>query len=312
MTPLAHDQIFQSGCDTVEIAVQALLNYVILDAELESECAVVMVDAALPEQASKQHVITDNYLQRDHIALWPELYAMYLTELEYDLREPNRLYNCFVNRTDPFRQSWLYQLQRRGWIDQGYVSYNLYMNTRKLKNFPWRTQQELFQGMFEQGNQDFAVEHAALANRVPIYNLPGTLEQAIIDSRVTVVLETYIDRPDSISLSEKIFRSLQLPRPWLLFASTGAVAHLRRCGFDVLDDVVDHSYDLEPSNALRQNQILDQVAKWQHIDYNNNLTQRLVTAQKYNKTRLRELILELPHKLNCIVEQIKQLKGSIA
>ena len=312
MTPLGQDQIFHSGCDTVEIAVQALLNYVIMAADLESKCAVVMVDAALPEQAIKQHVITDNYLQRDHIALWPELYSMYLTELDYQLREPDRLYNCFVNRTDPFRQSWLYQLQRRGWIDLGYVSYNLYMNTRKLKNFPWRTQQELYQGMFEQGNQDFAAEHAALADRVPIYNLPGTLEQAIIDSKVTIVLETYIDRPDSISLSEKIFRSLQLPRPWLMFASHGAVAHLRRCGFDVLDDVVDHSYDLEPNNAQRQSLILDQVAKWQHIDYNNSLTQRLLAAQKHNKTRLRELTLALPHKLNSTVEQIKQLKGSTA
>lgn len=310
MTPLGQDQIFQSGCDTVEIAVQALLNYVIIEANLESTCAVCMVDAALPDQISKQHVITDNYLQKEHIALWPELYAMYLTELEYESRPPDRLYNCFINRTDPFRQSWLYQLQRRGWVDQGYVIYNLYMNLRKLKNFPWTTQQELYQGMFEQGNQGFAAEHEALAARVPIYNLPGTMEQAMIDSRVTIVLETYIDRPDSISLSEKIFRSLQLPRPWLLFASTGAVQHLRRCGFDTLDDVVDHSYDTEPDNARRQNLILDQVANWQHIDYNNKLVARLCAAQKNNKARLQQLTLELPHKLTNTVEQIKNLKGS--
>jgi hypothetical protein len=312
MTPLFKDQIFYSGFESLEISLGALLNHVVIEQQLDTETCVSIVDAIPLHQMHNRYIVTDNYLQRDHHALWPQLYSMYLAELEYQLRAPDRLYNCFINRIDPFRQSWLYQLQRRGWIDQGYVTYNLYMNDRNLKNFPWKTQQELYQGMFEQGNQIFAQEHEALRARVPINNLSSTLEQAIIDSRVTIVLETYVDRPDSISLSEKIFRSLQLPRPWLLFASMGAVEHVRRCGFDTLDDVVDHGYDTEPTPARRQELILDQVANWQSRQYNTQLVERLLAAQAHNKNRLRQLVLELPEKIVTTVEQLKKLKALTA
>jgi hypothetical protein len=312
MTPLFNDQIYYSGCNALESVLNGLLNYVFVEQQLDTEASVSLIDAVPRDQMHRKCIVTSNYLQREHYALWPELYSMFLTEMDYELREPTRLYNCFINRADPFRQSWLYQLQRRGWIDQGYVTYLLYMNFRKLDNFPWKTQQELYQGMFEQGNQIFAQEHEALRSLVPINNLPGTLEQAIIDSRVTIVLETYVDRPDSISLSEKIFRSLQLPRPWLLFASTGAVEHLRRCEFDTLDDVVDHGYDTETNDARRQELILNQVAHWQSVQYNTQLNERLLAAQAHNKNRLRKLSLDLPEKLAVTLDQIKQLKALTA
>ena len=44
-------------------------------------------------------------------------------------------------------------------------------------------------------------------------------------------------------MSEKIFRCLVTPVPWVVYAGRYTIAKLRELGFDVLDDIVDHSYD---------------------------------------------------------------------
>jgi len=46
-----------------------------------------------------------------------------------------------------------------------------------------------------------------------------------------------------ISTSEKIFRCLVTPVPWIAYAGRYTIAKLRELGFDVMDDIVDHSYD---------------------------------------------------------------------
>ena len=75
----------------------------------------------------------------------------------------------------------------------------------------------------------------------------------------SLVLETYFDRNNIITFSEKIFRCLKLPRPWIIFAMKNAVTYLQDMGFDVLDDLIDHSYDKIDFAIERQSAILDQV-----------------------------------------------------
>jgi hypothetical protein len=42
---------------------------------------------------------------------------------------------------------------------------------------------------------------------------------------------------------KNIFRCLVTPVPWIAYSGRYTVAKLRELGFDVLDDIVDHSYD---------------------------------------------------------------------
>lgn len=170
---------------------------------------------------------------------------------------PSKAFNCLMNRMDPIRQSWLYQFVRKKIFDQGYISFNL-----DLTQIPWYQDWnpiEAFQHQFETMMQIFKEEHAFIKPKMPYRNFHpnADITDVLLDSKITVILETYFDRNDVITYSEKIFRSLQLPRPWVLFSHKHAVKYLRLMGFDVLDDIIDHSrYDNIDFSIARQSQIL--------------------------------------------------------
>ena len=78
---------------------------------------------------------------------------------------------------------------------------------------------------------------------------------------MSLVIETYFNDNRVIALSEKTFRALQMPRPFLLFASKGTIQYLESIGFKIISDLVDHSYDQEENWVVRQTMILDQLEK---------------------------------------------------
>ena len=193
-----------------------------------------------------------------------------------------RQFNCLINRTDAFRQSWLYALHRRGMIDDGYVSFN--MSLARIPYLKGLTQVEAFDYHYQEHFEVFSEEHQVLRKQIPFKNFieTGNIADQIMQSRVTICLETYVDDNHVISFSEKIFRSLQLPRPWLLFSVQGAVQYLRGMGFDVLDDVVDHSYDTMENLVDRQVEILAVCKKMYGLN-TENIFPRLANAAKHNQ-----------------------------
>lgn len=209
-------------------------------------------------------------------------YGMWYTP--YPLKDVpiKRQFNCVINRTDAFRQSWLYALHRRNMIDDGYVSFNMSLDRIPyLKNL---TQLEAFDHHYREHFQVFAQEHAVLRKQIPFKNFieTGNIADQMMQSGVTICLETYVDDNHVISFSEKIFRSLQLPRPWLLFSVQGAVQYLRDLGFDVLDDIVDHSYDNMENLVDRQVEILT-VSKKMYGLNTAEIFPRLATAARHNQ-----------------------------
>ena len=96
--------------------------------------------------------------------------------------------------------------------------------------------------------------------------VPEQVQQSIINviaegTQVQVgvhtVEDTYI-RPLISEKTTKAFACNQLPI-WL--ATPGFVAHLRKKGFDVFDDLIDHSYDSELHTVKRIEMIAEQVSK---------------------------------------------------
>ena len=134
----------------------------------------------------------------------------------------------------------------------------------------------------------------------------GALEQCIIDSNVSLVLETYISH-SLIVFSEKIFRVLQLPRPWLLYCSPGAVLCLKQYGFDVLADYVDHGYDEIFEHSTRHQFILDQLETFIDKVYTEQDYARFDQAAKRNQQLLKYFASTWPDKFNTVLEKIKQL-----
>lgn len=299
-TPYLQDQIWNSGCcDIHELAADEALDRVIAARNIADRAMVHLVDA-LPAQLEHHPIIvTDNVLTRrnDYHQLWPEFYGVYYWPFEYQLHLPSTTFSCFINRADSFRQSWMYQLQRINMLQHGHVNYNLDLaRARELEGMDFADQLAVFDYYFAQGNDIFRAEHQQLRDQMPYCSFDLPMEPAIIDSKIQLVLETYTDN-HAIALSEKTFRALQLPRPWLLFASTGAVAHLTRCGFDVFDDLVDHAYDSIENSAERQTAILHQITRWHTVEFTESLQQRLAQGLVHNQLLLKTLQQQWPDQL---------------
>ena len=256
----------------------------------------LLVDAVNTAQ-TWSNLVTDNIVQLDHIPLYPEYWGTYSYQSEYIDRAPTRLFNCFMNRVCTTRQSWFYQFVRRNLLHFGNVSFLL-----DSRNLP--RGKELYDANYI-GYEIFEVEHALMQDQVPFVNFDGDLDQAVIDSQFSVVIETYFDWPDTIAFSEKVFRALQLPRPILLYSMPGSVKALRDYGFELFDDIVDHSYDTEPDQIKRQVMILDQLCAWKDRTFN---AQHLVDFDqriKYNRNLLKNFRSNWPKKLQHAIEILK-------
>lgn len=263
-------------------------------------------------------VLTNNIIKtplphRDRIfVLDKSFYGIYY--YPYDLEEnnvsPSKKFNCFINRMDPIRQSWLYQLIRRKLFDQGYVSFNMDIS-RCPEDVVNLSEIEAFEYQYQKFLSIFTDEHEFIKNAVPYKNFEdhGDITHVVYDSKFSIVLETYFDNNDVVTYSEKTFRALQIPRPWILFSHKHAVRHLRDMGFDVLDDLVEHDlYDNLDSEIERQTQLLNISVRM--VDQNFNY-QRLRQAAEHNQKLLKNFSSTWVDDFNRCLKQAIQFKTKI-
>ena len=200
-----------------------------------------------------------------------------------------------MNRPRGDRSTVFYELIKRNILNQGIVSYNC-------------TSKELEQQFINANLQQYDEIHTASIELLPYNTVQthGTLEQCIVDSNVSLVVETYIS-DSHIVFSEKIFRALQWPRPWLVYCSARSVALLKRYGFDVLDEYVDASYDSIAQHHLRLLNILDQLETFINRQYTEQDYQRFAQAALHNQKLLATFAHNWPAKFDEILNRIKEL-----
>lgn len=261
-----------------------------------------LVDA-IDVSALNGPIVTDNIVNREHVALYPEFWGSFSYQSEYVQQRPNRLFNCFMNRACTTRQSWFYQFVRRNLLHAGAISFLL--DYRKLPPGVV-SKQDLYEYNFNQGYEIFATEHALMRDRVPFCNFEGDLDQVIVSTCISLVIETYFDWPDTIAFSEKIFRALQLPRPIILYSMPGSVDALRKHGFDVWDDLIDHSYDRESNQIQRQIMILDQLCSLRELQYSDQQLVQFETRAQHNRELLKTFRDRWPDKLKNTLAQLSQ------
>ena len=168
-------------------------------------------------------------------------------------------YNCLMNRLEVHRQSCFYELYISNLLDQGNVSMlcEVREDINANKKHAWKNLHDQYNSCF-----DYCVNDVLPLIPFRNFDKDRHIYEVIASTAYSVILETTVDRPDSISFTEKTLRALQIPRPFLLMCSTGSIAYLRHLGFNVFDDFVDHSYDNLPTgeNAmLRLVAIVDQL-----------------------------------------------------
>lgn len=256
----------------------------------------LLVDA-VDTTKSWSKLVTDNVVDLEHIPLYPEFWGTFSYSPEYTPQEPTKLFNCFMNRICTTRQSWFYQFVRRNLLQHGNVSFLL--DARQPPHG-----KELYEANFD-GYEIFETEHNLMKDRVPFINFASDLDQAVVDSQFSVVIETYFDWPGTIAFSEKVFRALQLPRPMMLYSMPSSVKVLKDYGFELFDDVVDHSYDSEPNQIQRQIMILDQLCAWRDRPFTSQQQVDFEHRVKHNRNLLQELRNKWPAKLQQALESIK-------
>lgn len=241
-------------------------------------------------------LVTDNIVELPHIPLYPEFWGTFSYDSEYIDRAPARLFNCFMNRICQTRQSWFYQFVRRNLLWHGNVSFLL-----DSRNPP--IGKDLYEVNFR-GNEIFQPEHELMREQVPFVNFQTDIDQAIIDSQFSVVVETYFDWPGTIAFSEKIFRALQLPRPFMLYSMPRSVRTLKEHGFDTYEDIVDHSYDNEPNEIQRQIMILDQLCDWRDKTFTAQQLLDFGQRARHNAQLLQKFRQQWPDRLKNVLDML--------
>ena len=188
---------------------------------------------------SNTMVITDNWINTPTVytvARVPNsFHGIYAYQPADQTWRPDRDFTFAVNRVDLKRMRILLNLYRYVGLHRGYVNFNCAgdRHSDPRQNFRDQlvcaTDKELI--FFEQ-----------LQEMMPLKNYEIDHDQTHTRSWLNIAVETY-SSDNVISLSEKIFRCLVTPVPWVAYCSRYTIAKLRCLGFDVLPDIVDHNYD---------------------------------------------------------------------
>jgi len=284
--------------------IQTQSNPTIFLNNLTNQLLIIYPHHHLPQDLDPGALVITDLVVRNHpnkiLKIYPESYGHFYNEFEYYNQIPTKKFNCFINRGCSFRQSWIYQLHRNHLLDQGYVSY--WCGDRFNKTPP----EKYFEELFKQNNQVFEKEHIELRGKIPFKNFTFSLEDAILDSALSLVIETFFDNNQYNCFSEKTWRVIQLPRPWVMFNSMHSIKHLRDCGFDVLDDYVDHGYDSESDPIARQMMILEQVKK--NIILTKDNLEDLEKRAQHNRLLLKKLKNEWPARVEKIISEVSNYK----
>ena len=151
---------------------------------------------------------------------------------------------------------------------------------------------------------------------MPYRNHTKSLEEIYSHAWLNMIAETY-SGDTVIALSEKLFRALVTPVPWVVYCGRYTVAYLRQLGFDVMDDLVDHKYDyqLEKDNRQYGDKVVDfvnsadsAVAKFKAMPW-AELNQRCQAAAAHNQQLLAHMQVSWPADfaqwLPGVIEKIK-------
>ena len=233
---------------------------------------------------------------------------------------PDRRFNFSVNRIDTKRLLLFLELQLRA-IDQpnshtlDYVNFNCWVwNGDNLSDIGLQSNfKQQYQQLEPQFHEVYDSTYQHLSSKMPFRNHQLEHEQAHLKAYLNVVMETY-SSDTTIALSEKTFRALCLPVPWMLYCGRHTVAYLNSLGFDVLHDVVEHKYDsmIETKTAAYGDKMVDFLFEGVDTVYKmqNQLPKnRANQASKTNQQRLATMKKAWPADFAKwwpqVVEQIK-------
>lgn len=211
---------------------------------IESFDYLTNLDVKLGNKGQHLYYLTDNLVDQSQATRLKNITVISIVELfgmisvnpiNRSSTNPTKLFNCFIQRVDPVRQTWFYFLKKHNLLDKGYVSFLLF----QYPFYSDKTGIELFEYIHQQYNlkslPHFDQIYQELYPLVPYTNFTetGDLLKYVADSKYSLVLETYAINDGHIGTcyTEKIHRALQAPTINLIFAQQHSMAKLSNLGF---------------------------------------------------------------------------------
>lgn len=255
-------------------------------------------------------VITDNFVsvptQYRVCQLPSSFFGIYRHEPAQTQWQPTRRFNFSVNRLDTKRMLLMLELWSRCQLmpdaaTLDYVNFNCWS---------WGGQNDSESGLrgnFEQQwsylddnfREVYESAYHGLLPRMPWRNHKLDHNTSHVSAWVNVVAETY-SSDTTVAVSEKIFRALCTPVPWVVYSGRNTVAYLHSLGFDVMRDVIEHRYDsmIENKTAAYGDKMVDfifegadAVAAMQSQDF-DKLSVRCAQAAQHNQ----QLLASMQHQ----------------
>lgn len=267
---------------------------------------------ALPYLFDKETVvITDNHItvptQYQVLQLPQSFFGIYQHRPVNSLWNPQRRFNFSVNRLDTKRMLLMLEIWNRckhykkaqtldfvnfncwSWGGDNNTEVGLKLNFQQQWNNLDLEHQEIYQEAYQD-----------LEPLMPWRNHDLSHEQSHVSAWLNVVMETY-SSDTTVALSEKIFRALCLPAPWIVYSGRHTVAYLHSLGFDVMRDVIEHQYDslMENKNTVYGDKMIDFVFEGtDFVDVNQHklteLQQRCQQAASFNQNLLKNMSQQWP------------------
>jgi hypothetical protein len=251
-------------------------------------------------------VVTDNQIysptEYQVLSLPKSFFGIYYYSPEITKYHPKKRFNLSINRIDTVRTSIFLELAKRSKENEvifanDNVNFNCYYYNKDSHVF-----NTLYEALPPELQEYYYQEYQQLKEHTPYRNHELTVEQAMLSASMNLIIETYSGK-DSIAFSEKTFRALVTPAPWTVYAARNSVAYLKSLGFDVLDDLVDHSYNYdiyEIISGVPGSRIVEYI--WESIINANcidekdptTLNERLLTAACHNQQLLKNMRQQWP------------------
>ena len=120
-------------------------------------------------------------------------------------------------------------------------------------------------------------------------NLKYTTKSHYAETYFNIITETSFEN-NSLNLTEKSFKALANCHPFIIIGDMGTHEYLKTLGFELYDEIIDYSFDSNPDNQKRLNDVLGQIKKIHYlgtesiINFYNNKSEKF----KKNKERFFE------------------------
>lgn len=274
------------------------------------------IDVALELAGKKLLVVTDSFvdlfgfkniqfLQHDcviglkHFMIDPAFFKSYSLN-----SKPSRLFNCFIHRVEPVRQSWFYFLHNLELIDQGYVSFLCYNHADLTQTALERFDQNHLNGQLDQLDH-FNKAYQELRPLIPFKNFDenGQLWDKICDSKYSLCLDTFSTIDDTLTyfVSERVSRDLMLPSIDLLFMQKGTLEKLKSIGMILFSS----DFDIDHLPWQQRQQRLLEILKQDQITYD---PVKLLEIAQQNYETLKSLYSTRPKFIDNVHNILSQQK----